>query len=207
MEVQITPPNLQTAAFRLRGTSPYVQNKFSAKAKEQIKAKQKAGSLANKGKRREPKDFKACYLAAMYVPSDGKWPNGAIPATAIKASMIDACRQVDFKMTHAKQCVFVECDGYDKDEMIPLIKITKGKPKYFEQALNCANGMPDIRARPMWDAGWEAVVRITYDADRFSLGDVVNLLSRAGSQVGIGEGRNASRHCAGLGWGAFELLS
>jgi len=32
-------------------------------------------------------------------------------------------------------------------------------------------------------------------------------LLRAGKQVGIGEGRQASRMCAGLGWGAFSIAS
>ena len=121
--------------------------------------------------------------------------------------MVAACRLVDFKMTDAKQCVYIECDGFDKDERIPLVRITKGKPEYFEQAVRNETGVADIRARPIWEEGWEAVVRVTYDADRFTLEDVSNLLMRAGSQVGIGEGRQASRKCVGLGWGAFEIAS
>lgn len=205
-QVQITAPNLQEAAFKIRGTSPYVQHKFSAKAKEQMRAKQVAGSTARKGSKREGKDFDECYRQAQYIPSVGKWPNGAIPATAIKAAMVSACRLVDFKMTDAKQCVYVEADGYDKDEQIPLLKITKGKPKHFEQVVRNETGVADIRARPMWDAGWEAVIRITFDADRFTLKDVANLLHRAGKQVGIGEGRMASRKCVGLGWGEFSIV-
>jgi len=205
--VVISAPNLKTAVFKIAGDSPYVQQKFSQKAKEQMKAKQEAGGTAKKSTKREPKDFNQCYLDAMYMPSKSKWPNGAIPATAIKAAMIAACRLVDFKMTEAKQCVYIEAEDYDKDEGIPLIKITKGKPHKFEQALRVANGNPDIRIRPMWNPGWEAVIRIVYDADRFTLGDVANLLLRAGKQVGIGEGRQASRMCAGLGWGAFSIAS
>jgi len=32
----ITPPNIQKLSIRIKGTSPYVQNKFSAKAKAEI---------------------------------------------------------------------------------------------------------------------------------------------------------------------------
>lgn len=203
--VTITPPNLQTATFTVVGTSPYVQNKFSNKAKEEIKKAQEAGSQAKKGKKREKKDFKQCFEDAKYKPSGEAWPNGAIPATAFRAAMVAACRLVDFQMTAAKQCLYVEADGYDCDESVPLIKITKGKPKYFEQPVRLEKGGTDIRARPMWEPGWKALVRITFDADKFSLEDVANLLQRAGTQVGIGEGRMASRKCVGLGWGAFRI--
>lgn len=204
VQLAIPKANLVTSAFKIVGKSPYVQQKFSQKAKEEIKAKQLAGSTTTKSrKKREPKNFKQCYEDAMYKPQKGNWR--AIPATAIKASMVAACRLVDFKMTDAKQCIYIEADGYDKDELTPLIKITKGKPKYFEQALRIPSGGTDVRARPMWEPGWEAVVRITYDADRFTAQDVLNLLARAGSQVGIGEGRQASRMCVGLGWGSFEV--
>jgi hypothetical protein len=36
--------------------------------------------------------------------------------------------------------------------------------------------------------------------------DVVNLISRVGLQVGIGEGRPDSKQSAGLGYGLFEIL-
>jgi hypothetical protein len=57
----------------------------------------------------------------------------------------------------------------------------------------------------MWREGWEAKLRIRYDADQFSLSDVSNLLARAGMQVGVGEGRPDSKDSAGLGWGLFSL--
>jgi len=204
MPVLISAPNLQTVEFKIIGCSPYVQNKFSAKAKAMMKAKQEAGAQAKKSTKREPKDFQACYEDAQYKPVGETWPNGAIPATSIKAAMVAACRLCDFKMTDAKQCVYIEPDGYDYSEGVPLIKISKGKPQYFEQAVRNETGVADIRARPMWVAGWEAKVNIRYDADRFQLIDVANLLMRAGKQVGIGEGRQASRRCVGLGWGEFE---
>jgi len=204
-EVVISPPNLKTASFRIVGHSPYVQHKFSKKAKEQMKKKQLAGGIAKKSTKREPRDFNRDYQEAKYTPSKGNWPNGAIPATAIKAAMVAAARLTDMKMTDCKQCVYVEADGYDMDERIPLNKITKGTPQPFEQALRVANGNPDIRVRPLWEEGWEAIVRIKYDADRFTVDDVANLLLRAGAQVGIGEGRTASRMCVGLGWGAFTI--
>lgn len=67
-------------------------------------------------------------------------------------------------------------------------------------------GVADIRWRPMWEQ-WSAKVRVRWDANQFSAQDVVNLLSRAGMQVGIGEGRPDSKASNGMGWGMFEVLA
>ena len=52
---------------------------------------------------------------------------------------------------------------------------------------------------------WAAILRIRYDAGMFTSSDVVNLISRVGLQVGIGEGRPDSKASAGLGFGLFEI--
>ena len=119
--------------------------------------------------------------------------------------MIDACRLVGFKMTHAKISVFVEADGFDATDGKPLVKITEGEPHMDIGAVRNETGVADLRARPMWNEGWAALVRITFDADQFSVTDVSNLLLRAGLQVGIGEGRNNSKKSYGIGFGSFKI--
>jgi hypothetical protein len=198
----IAPPNLQVGEFKIVGTAPYVQNKFSHKAMLQMKEKQMAGSTAKKGGKREAKDFKACYEGAMHKTADGKH---GIPAPAFRNAMISACRMVGFQMTRAKLSVFVLSDGVDHEDGTPLVLITKGKPHQTEMAVRNESGVADIRARPMWDEGWEAVVRVQFDADQFTLTDVANLLMRAGMQVGVGEGRPDSKNSCGMGWGIFSL--
>jgi len=200
--VEITPPNFQIAEFTIKGTSPYVQSKWSKKAKEEMKSKQEAGSTAKKGTKRAAKDFDECYKQAQYIAKEG-WHG--IPAPNFRNAMISACKMVGFQMTRAKLSIFVLSDGYDTDENAPLVKITKGKPFKFEAMVRNATGVADIRIRPMWDEGWEANLRIRYDADQFTLEDVANLLMRAGVQVGVGEGRPGSSKSNGLGWGMFEI--
>ena len=198
----ITPPKFRTALFRIQGTAPYVQNKFSTKAKQMMHDTQEAGSTAKKGKKREPKDFQRCYEEAMYRHRDG-WHG--IPATSFRCGMISACRMAGFQMTRAKLSVFVEADGFIDGK--PMVKITKGKPQYYEDYTRNATGVIDLRARPMWDPGWQAEVRIRFDADQFTATDVANLLLRVGQQVGIGEGRPDSKSSCGQGWGLFELVN
>lgn len=200
--VSIKPPNFQTAVFRIVGTAPYVQNKFSQKAREQMKSTQQQGSTARSKRAKEPKDFEALYQGATHRAPDG-W--AGIPAPAFRNAMISACRTVGFKMTLAKLSVFVEADGFDVDDGTPLVKITKGEPRYHESLVRLQTGVADIRARPMWEPGWEAEVRITFDGDQFTLGDVSNLLMRVGMQVGVGEGRPDSKNSAGMGWGTFRV--
>lgn len=201
--ITISPPNFRVHEFLIRGTAPLVMNAFSAKAREEMKQKQLQGSTAAKGKKREPKDFEALYEAAKHVSQDGWY---GFPAPAIRNAMISACRVVGFAMTRAKLSVFVRADGYDVNDGTPLVKITKGEPHYHEAMVRLETGVADIRARPMWDAGWEAIVRVIYDADQFTLKDVANLMMRCGLQVGIGEGRPDSKKSTGMGWGTFEIV-
>lgn len=198
--VSIKAPDIRTAIFNIKGTAPYVQARFSAKAMQAMKAKHEAGSVAKKGTKKLPRDFDDDYQQAMHISTDG-WHG--IPAGAFRQAMISACRLVGFKMTLAKLSVFVKADGFDKVDGVPLIRID-GKPERTEMAVRNATGVADIRVRPMWRA-WKAKVSVNYDADQFTPTDVANLMLRVGTQVGVGEGRPDSRESAGLGWGTFEL--
>jgi hypothetical protein len=198
--VTIQPANFKTAMFLIVGVAPYVQNKFSAKARQKMRETQEAGSTAKKGTKREPKDFQGSYEGAIHRFPDG---GHGIPAPAFRNACIDACRMCGFAMTQAKMSIFVEADGFDPDDGTPLVRITKGEPGYFESTVRNDSGVCDIRARPMWQPGWEATLRVRFDADQFTMDDVANLLNRAGQQVGVGEGRPFSKKSAGLGWGLF----
>lgn len=193
--VSIPAPNFDVIQLRIRGTSPMVQHRFSVKAREQIKATQEAGSTAKGKKKREPKNFQALYEQAQHKSTDG-W-NG-IPAAAFRNGCISACRVVGYAMTRARLALKVLEDGYD-DEGQPLVRIAKGKPTYHESYARNDNGSVDLRARPMFHPGWEAIVRIQFDADMFTRADVANLMARMGMQVGIGEGRNDSKDSFGCG--------
>ena len=199
--VSIKAANIQTASFNIRGTAPLVQARFSEKAKQAMMLKMEQGSTASKSRAKPARDFDADMKNAMHISEDG-WQG--IPAGAFRNAMISACRLVGFKMTLAKLSVFVDADGFDKVDGIPLIKF-EGTPERHEMAARVGIDGTDIRIRPMWRR-WTSTVRVKYDADQFTLQDVANLMQRVGMQVGIGEGRPDSRSSAGLGWGTFELV-
>lgn len=194
----IPPPNIRVIKCTIQGTAPYVQNRFAAKA--EIMKTQQEGSTAKSKKKRDPKDFDKLFKMAQHKAVDG-W-NG-MPASGFRNAMIDACRVVGYHMTKAKMSVFIVEDGFDADG-IPLVKIIGKPPERIDSHVRNDSGVIDIRARPMWKE-WKASLSIKYDADQFTDADVVNLLSRAGLQVGVGEGRPFSKDSAGMGWGTFEV--
>lgn len=123
--VVISPPNIKQVSFGIIGTAPYVQLKFSEKAKEQIRATQEAGARARKGTKKEPRNFENDYRQAMHTSFEG-WCG--IPASALRNALISACRIVGFQMTKAKLALFIVPDGVDGGDGTPLVKIT-GEPE------------------------------------------------------------------------------
>jgi hypothetical protein len=196
----ISAPKIQQVQFRIVGTAPYMQARFSKKAMDAMMEKHMAGSTANKARKREQRDPEADYRGAMHISAEG-WIG--IPASSFRAAMISACRLVGFKMTLAKLSIFVQADGYDVVDGQPLVRI-HGQPERVDMPTRNATGVFDIRIRPLWRE-WHADVRVLYDADQFTTQDVFNLLARVGMQVGIGEGRPDSRQSAGLGYGMFRI--
>lgn len=203
LRATITPLNFRSASILIRGTTPLVLHNFGEKVRGRIRQRQEEGSQGQKGKAKEARNFEDNYQAARHISTDG-WDG--IVASSFRNALISACRTVGFKMTLAKLSVFVKPDGFDEDGT-GLVRITKGKPRMDVRPGRNATGVIDLRARPMWAAGWEARPTFRWDADQFSENDMVNLLARAGAQVGVGEGRPDSKMSAGCGWGEFEIVT
>ena len=89
--ISIKAPDFRFLEINIRGTSPLVVNRFSAKAIEMMRATQEAGSAAKSKKTREPKDFDALFENAKHVSNDG-WEG--IHAAAFRNGAISACRAV-----------------------------------------------------------------------------------------------------------------
>lgn len=197
--VTIKAPNLQNATIRIIGKAPYMQHRFYKKA--EIMEKQRAGSTARGKKTREARDFEKDFQESQHRSVEG-W--SGIPAPAFRAALISACRLVGFQMTKARLSLFIEADGFCVKDGTPLVKLIAGEPEMVTMPVRNETGVVDVRSRPLWRT-WAADVRITWDADQFTVADVSNLLMRAGLQVGIGEGRPDSKKSAGLGYGLFTV--
>jgi len=208
--VVIKPPNFGIAEFYVRGErdTPMVVHRFSQKVAEQMKLKMQTGKPSSSRKNREAKDFHELFNQARYRSPEG-WDG--FKATAVRNSLISACRLVNFKMTLAKLSLFALEDGRDVEEpQVPLIRLY-GNPipdtiEATEQHdfARVETGQPYITVRAAY-FNWSAKVRVRFDADQFTLQDVTNLMMRVGMQVGWGEGRPDSKNSAGLGWGLFSI--
>jgi hypothetical protein len=198
---KISAPNFGTLILQVNGTSPLVQNRFPAKVQVMLEEKMKAGSTASSKKTRKARDFDSDFEEAQHKSDEG-WVG--VPASAFRNACIDACRMVGFKMTHAKMSIFFEADGYDAQDGTPLVKIIADEPEKVTHPVRNATGVVDLRARPMWRK-WSINLRVKFDQDQFTQNDVLNLLLRAGQQVGIGEGRPYSKSSNGMGWGTFLI--
>jgi len=201
--IEVKAPNFRNIKLPLVGLACYVSNNMSPQSMKAMKDGMGGKKVDKKAKsERAAKDFQADYEGSLHCDKDEGWIG--IPAAAFRASLIRACSGVGIEMTRGRQAFFVEADGVDKDGK-PLVKITKGKPEYFEALVKNANGGSDLRARARFDAGWEALLSVSYDADMFSETTVANLTLRAGKTVGVGAGRPFSSASAGCGWGVFTI--
>lgn len=200
-KVVITPPRMATATVKITGTAPYLQNKFSSENRDKMLQTQKAGSAAKRTRKaKAPKDFEKVYKSSMHISQAG-WCG--IPATALRNSMIEACRLTEMDMIRAKMCIFIVAQGLDAETLEPLVKID-GKPRMHIDRVKVGINSTDLAARAIFEK-WSATFEIQWDDDVFKATDVVNLLARAGWQVGIGAGRPLSKMSGGTGKGCFKV--
>lgn len=201
--VSIPEPNQQRMRVSIVGTAPLMVCRFSEKAMHDIRAKQELGSQGKKGGRREARDFKRDFEGARHLAREGGWDG--IHAGAFRAGMISACRLVGYKMTLAKLSLFIEADGHDVVDSVPLVRIwSDQEPEARMMHTRNTTGVIDLRVRPAWDV-WRMHLTVRFDGDQFATRDVLNLISRVGLQVGVGEGRPDSRNSPGIGYGTFRV--
>jgi hypothetical protein len=199
----IKKANMVQLVLPIRGTAPLVMHKFSKKVKTSLLETQTQTKAERKTKaQREARNVEQEFLEAQHISVAG-WVG--IPCTAFRCAMIDACRTVGLVMTKAKMSVFIEADGFDTEEGTPLVELhSPQKPELTKMPVRLESGVASIAIRPMW-RDWSADVKIKFDADMITPSSVVNLLDRAGKQVGILEGRPYSKNSVGQGWGTFEI--
>jgi hypothetical protein len=200
-KVVITPPKMARASVRITGTAPYIQNRFSSENRDKMLATQKEGSAAKRTRKaKAPKDFEKIFKASMHISQEG-WHG--IPATALRNAMIDACRLTEMDMIRAKMCIFVVSQGLDAENLEPLVRI-KGTPRMHIERVKVGIASTDLASRAVFEK-WESTFDIEWDDDVFKAQDIVNLLARAGWQVGIGAGRPLSKMSGGTGKGTFKV--
>lgn len=201
----IQAANIVRTTLKIKGTAPLVLNKFSNKAKETMMETMATPKSQKKAKSERPvRNYDEDFNGARHISNEG-WDG--ISAPAFRTAMIDACRTAGLVMSKTKMAVFVIADGFDAEDGTPLVKIISDlEPEKSILPVRVGIGTFDIRVRPMWRE-WSCNVTLEFDTDMITPESVVNLLDRAGKQVGVGEGRPFSKTSCGMGWGTFEVVS
>lgn len=200
--VTITEPRFERAVIKLKSTAPYVQNRFSSRVQKGIQDTMQEGSAKKKvRKAKPPKDFEAAFRDSLHISTEGWY---GIPATAFRAAMVDATRLTEQDMIRAKMAIKVIGNGLDKENFEPLVKMKCKPPRMHVERVRIGINSMDLASRGMFDE-WSADVEVEWDADIFTASDIVNLMARAGWQVGVGAGRPLSRSSVGRGWGTWSV--
>lgn len=197
--ILIKPPKIETLGLLIEGTAPLVIERFSKKA--ELMGKMAEGKSAKSKKERSARDYDREAEEARYR-SDAGWEG--MNASSFRSGCISACRLVGFKMTLAKLSLFIQPDGFDVNDGLPLVHVY-GTSNTFTAHTRNQTGVVDIRSRPMYRE-WASLLRVSFDADQFTASDIVNLIHRVGTQVGIGAGRPDSKSSSGCGWGLFRVV-
>jgi len=172
----ITVPGvvLQDCIITLKGDSPLICNKWSEKAKQEIRDKQmKIAKAAG----REAKDPDKCFRDSLYQMPNGK--DYGFPAIAFKAAAVNACSHIEgLTKVSARGSFHIPCD---------LIKI-QGKPVMREDMVCVGMGAADLRYRGEFTE-WQAEVPVRYNANAWSIEQLINVFNVAGFASGVGEWR------------------
>lgn len=200
----IPRPHFPMLDFPIIGTAPYVQQAMSEKTKRALAEQYATQEGPARKKTRVKRNYDEDMANACHRSEEGWY---GIPAPAFRAACIDVMRMTNYKMTNAKMSIFCRGNGWDAaDPGTSLVRLIAPPPRQRQDAMRNTGGGVDIRIRPEWRY-WMAVVTLRWDGGQFDAQDVLNLLTRAGEQVGIGEGRPFSKDSYGQGWGTFEVLT
>lgn len=171
----VVAQDIKEISFEIEGATSLIMHKFSQKAKNMMLEKQmKKGS----GKAREAKDPDEDFEESIYRTSNGDY---GMPATAFKNAMVRASKNLGYEMTSVRTACFIFSDDGE------LVKID-GEPTKREDVVVLNGKTSDIRYRAEF-LNWKATVRFEYDPTVLSHEQFVQIFSRAGKFVGVGEWR------------------
>jgi len=178
--IEIEPLRVGRVKVWIKGRTPLICNRMSAKAKRDLLAGSRRKTKAEK-EQNQKHDPKAEFLDS-FERRAGKGPTRLVfPAPAVKGSMANAALETKgTSKTQVGRLVWVE------DQRVDLY----GVPQLFMSVVRSAdmNRTPDIRTRAIL-AEWCMPVSIAFVTPQLSEQAIYQLLSNGGIIMGIGDFR------------------
>lgn len=177
------------------GLTPYIPHKWSEKSKAMMPGHPSSAEAVKekKGARLPEEEAEAC----VYRLENG---NPGIPAVALKAAIIGACRFFDKpSMTEAKLMIFVEGEGPEQ-----LVEI-EGDPVLREDTPRNSGGGADLRYRYAF-CNWRATLKIRYVPSSITAGSILTLVDAAG-RGGVGDWRPSAPKSSTGTFGTWRVVS
>jgi len=189
MALTIKPIKPAIYEITIKGTSPLIQHKWSNKGLNMLAMTAAERKKQPKVARNPEQDT----LDATYFTPDGEY---AIPLMAFKAAVISAAhKDLGIEKTLVRKSLFIpnEFPGM-------LAPMVCSDPILREDIVRVGQNQTDIRHRPMFEK-WSVRIPLQVDEGNLSLQNVIDLITRAGFSVGIGEWRPEK----GGEFGRFEV--
>lgn len=187
--IELPRLNIEVLEVPIVGDTPLIVHAWSIKSKREMLQKQmKSPKLA-----KAAKDPIADFQASLYRLDDG---NYGFPSVAFKASAVVACTSVGGITKVAARQAFhivgedVPVTGAFEGVMMRqnLVRIYGPSPSMREDAVTVGMGTADLRYRGEFFP-WFAMLRVRFNANVLSAGQIMNLLNTAGFATGVGEWR------------------
>lgn len=171
--IKVQPASIEAIKLPITGKTPLIVHRFNARSLD----KPEPGI-------RPARNPEKSYNDSRYVldsKSDG------FPASGFKKAAVRAAKMIDgLTMTDTRQMFFVLSDAFTEEGQ-GCVRII-GDPSMREDVVRLPRNATDLRYRAQY-IDWSANLTIEYDADLIKPDTIVNLFSRAGFMVGVGEWR------------------
>jgi hypothetical protein len=193
--IEIPAPNFREILVTVKGRTPgLLTDRYGERTREVIKHRE---AHPNQKQEKVARDPEAEFRGALYVVADanGKRARYGIPAAAFHKAMISAggrfagLKNMGPTLAGA---ITVEAD---------LIELRASEPVMREDPRSIKGQRSSLIYRA-WFHEWEADLPIRFDADLFTEAQVLNLIARAGEQVGVGNWRPEKKG----NFGRFEIV-
>lgn len=193
--------NILTATLVICSDTPLIINRWSGKAKDQMRAKHSKAPKQAKEARDQHRDYRES-LYQMEGPKGTPAYNSpdkktgktkahkdfgsqgfGVKAISLKLAAVRGAKACGVHMTTAKAGFHVIGMGAES-----LVRIDGDKPYMREDAVRNQTGVADLRYRGCFE-NWSITFDVRYNERAFSLDQIVNFFNTAGFCNGIGEWR------------------